>query len=68
MNKNKPADFANITETQKKTWSAGDFNQIARQNWAMGEALCKAANPRPGQRVLDVACGSGTAALVAERR
>jgi ubiquinone/menaquinone biosynthesis C-methylase UbiE len=68
MNKNKPADLAKITETQKKTWSAGDFNQIARQNWAMGEALCKAANPRPGQRVLDVACGSGTAALVAERR
>ncbi len=68
MNKNTSSDFKKITETQKKTWSAGDFNQIARQNWMMGEALCAAADLRPGQRVLDVACGSGTAALVAERR
>ena len=60
--------FTGITEQQRKTWSSGDFNQIARQNWAIGEALCAAADPRPGQRVLDVACGSGTAALVAERR
>ncbi|WP_276256998.1 class I SAM-dependent methyltransferase [Halomontanus rarus] len=34
----------------------------------MAEALCEAVDPRPGQRVLDVACGSGTAALIAERR
>jgi len=68
MNKSTIAEFEKVTEIQKKTWSAGDFNQIARQNWMMGEALCAAADLRPGQRVLDVACGSGTAALVAERR
>lgn len=59
---------ADITQKQKQIWSSGDFNQIARQNWMMGETLCSAADPQPGQRVLDVACGSGTAALVAERR
>lgn len=61
-------DYAGITENQKETWATGDFNQIARQNVGMAEALCEAVDPRPGQRVLDVACGSGTAALVAERR
>lgn len=34
----------------------------------MAEALCEASDPRAGQNVLDIACGSGTAALVAGRR
>ena len=62
------ADFEAVTERQQEIWATGDFNQIARQNWVMAEALCEAADPHPGERVLDVACGSGTAALVAERR
>lgn len=61
-------DFKEITATQKRTWAKGDFNQIGRQNVCMAEALCEAVDPRAGQRVLDVACGSGTAALVAARR
>lgn len=61
-------DYAGITENQKETWATGDFNEIARQNVVMAEALCEAVDPHPGQQVLDVACGSGTAALVAERR
>jgi SAM-dependent methyltransferase len=61
-------DLRTITEGQKETWATGDFNQIARQNVVMAEALCEATDPRPGERVLDVACGSGTAALVAARR
>ena len=62
------ADFVAITERQKDTWATGDFNQIARQNVAMAEPLCEAVKLRAGQRVLDLACGSGTAALVAARR
>lgn len=61
-------NFTEITEIQKETWSTGDFNEIARQNVVMAEALCKAVDPHPGQKVLDIACGSGTAALVAARR
>jgi ubiquinone/menaquinone biosynthesis C-methylase UbiE len=61
-------NFAKITNNQKHTWSKGDFNEIARQNVVMAEALCAATDPHPGQNVLDVACGSGTAALVAARR
>lgn len=61
-------DYRAVTETQQATWSKGDFHEIARQNVVMAEALCSAVDPHAGQRVLDVACGSGTAALVVARR
>lgn len=62
------ADYAAVTERQRETWATGDFNQIARLNVGMAEAIVEATDPHAGQRVLDVACGSGTAALVAARR
>ncbi|MEX0732201.1 MAG: class I SAM-dependent methyltransferase [Aquisalimonadaceae bacterium] len=61
-------DYASITERQQTVWAAGDFHEIARQTMSMSEALVAAVDPRAGQRVLDVACGSGNAALVAARR
>ncbi len=61
-------DFQALTRRQKDTWSAGDFHEISRQNMNMAEELVRAADPRPSHRVLDLACGSGTAALVAARR
>lgn len=61
-------DLEAITRAQQTTWSSGDFHEVARQNVVMAEALCAAVDPRAGQRVLDVACGSGTAALVVARR
>jgi SAM-dependent methyltransferase len=65
---NTPTDYGGITERQRQVWATGDFHEVARQNVPMAEALCQAADPRPTDRVLDVACGSGTAALVAARR
>jgi SAM-dependent methyltransferase len=68
IEENPTVDHQAATERQKHTWSAGDFHEIARQNVVMAEALCEAVDPHGGDRVLDVACGSGTAALVAARR
>jgi ubiquinone/menaquinone biosynthesis C-methylase UbiE len=34
----------------------------------VGELLCEQLDLRPGQRVLDVACGAGNTALAAARR
>lgn len=61
-------DYQAITDVQRTTWATGDFHEIARQNVVMAEALCQAVDPHADQRVLDVACGSGTVALVAARR
>lgn len=61
-------DFQALTQRQRDTWSAGNFHEISRQNMNMAEDLVRAADPRPSHRVLDLACGSGTAALVAARR
>jgi SAM-dependent methyltransferase len=63
-----PIDYRAITERQQATWATGDFHEIARQVVSVSEALCDAVDPHPGRRVLDVACGSGNAALVAARR
>jgi SAM-dependent methyltransferase len=62
------ADFVAITLRQQAVWAAGNFNALAPQVMPMAERLVAAADPRPGQRVLDIACGSGNAALVAARR
>ncbi len=63
-----PIDYQAVTQAQQVTWATGDFHEIARQNVVMAEALCTALDPHAGQRVLDVGCGSGTAALVVARR
>jgi SAM-dependent methyltransferase len=55
-------NYRAITDRQQATWATGDFNELARQIVGVSETLCRAVDPRPGQRVLDVACGSGNAA------
>ena len=66
--KNAAVDFGAITERQQQTWASGDFNELARQVMSASEDLVRAADPHADQRVLDVACGSGNAALAAARR
>lgn len=50
------------------TWSAGDYAVIGTTLQIVGESLAEAADVRAGERVLDVACGNGNAALAAARR
>ena len=61
-------DFSAIKQRQQQMWSAGDFAKVAPPLVIVGELLCEAVDVSAGQAVLDVACGSGTAALAAARR
>jgi SAM-dependent methyltransferase len=61
-------DYGTITQRQQATWSAGDFNVLALGIMPVSDALVLAADPHAGQRVLDIACGSGNTSLVAARR
>jgi SAM-dependent methyltransferase len=61
-------DIATIKERQQAAWASGDYAAVGARFPLTAELLCEAADLRAGERVLDVACGSGNAALAAARR
>ena len=61
-------DFAAVKRRQQGTWASGDFSAVAARIVFPAEHLCEAADLQAGWRVLDVATGSGNAALAAARR
>ena len=63
-----PDPYAQMTERARIMWSLGDFARAGAEQVLVGELLCRAIDIHPGQRVLDVAAGSGNAALAAARR
>ena len=65
---NEPIDYQAITNNQKEVWDAASYQPIALKIMDMTEDLIRAVDPRPAQRVLDLACGTGNGALVAARR
>jgi len=62
------ADFAAVKQRQQATWASGDFSVVAARILYQAEQLCETADVQAGWRVLDVATGSGNAALAAARR
>jgi len=65
---NDTPDFSAVTQVQQQTWAKGDFAMVAHLVYAVSEDLAEALKLIPDERVLDVACGSGNAAIAAARR
>jgi SAM-dependent methyltransferase len=65
---NDAPDFQAATQTQQAIWSEGDFAMVANLVTKVSEDLADALQIVPGERVLDVATGSGNGALAAARR
>ena len=61
-------DLAELRDKQQKVWSSGDYNRIAHLTVPVSEHLVEHAGIFPGERVLDVATGTGHVALAAARR
>src|SRR5258706_7954785 len=61
-------DFAAVKSRQQNTWASGDFSVVASRIVFQAEHLCETADVQAGWRVLDVATGSGNAAIAAARR
>jgi demethylmenaquinone methyltransferase/2-methoxy-6-polyprenyl-1,4-benzoquinol methylase len=61
-------DLAVIKGRQQAAWSSGDYAVVGNTLQIVGETLCEAIDLRSGERVLDVAAGSGNATLAAARR
>jgi SAM-dependent methyltransferase len=65
---NDSVDLGAIRDVQQKTWSEGDFAMVAGIVMMVAEELTEALDVVPGERALDVACGSGNGALAVARR
>jgi ubiquinone/menaquinone biosynthesis C-methylase UbiE len=52
---------------QRATWDAGDYATLSERIADVGELVAARAGIEPGMGVLDVACGTGNAALPAAR-
>ena len=61
-------DYTELRDKQQKVWSSGDYNKIAALTVPVSEHLVEHAGVGPGERVLDIATGTGHVALAAARR
>jgi SAM-dependent methyltransferase len=53
-----------LKQRTRASWAAGDYPAIAqRQLWPVGARIVARAGVEPGDDVLDVACGTGNAAI-----
>src|SRR5437763_6036505 len=60
-------DLRAVKQRQQQTWASGDFAAVAARIVLVAEQLCDTADLHAGWRVLDVATGSGNAAIAAAR-
>ena len=57
-----------VKQPQRVAWASGDAAAVASRTLVTSELLCESVDRHAGDRVLDVVCGSGNAALAAARR
>ena len=60
--------YEGLKGVQHRTWSSGDYANISRITVPIADTLVEELDPAPGSGVLDVATGTGHAAMVAARR
>ncbi len=61
------SEVAELKSQARAVWAAGDYDAIAELIWPVGERIVRRLEIAPGEEVLDVACGTGNAAIPAAR-
>jgi ubiquinone/menaquinone biosynthesis C-methylase UbiE len=61
-------DFSELKQAHRATWASGDYDRIAGGIQAVADHVVRSARIRAGERVLDLACGTGNTALMARAR
>jgi SAM-dependent methyltransferase len=61
-------DFTELKQKHRATWASGDYDRIAQGILAVADHVVRAGRIRAGERVLDIACGTGNTALMARAR
>jgi SAM-dependent methyltransferase len=57
-------ELAELKASDRAMWATGDYAAIARDMfWDVGARIVQRVGVRPGDQVLDVACGTGNAAI-----
>jgi SAM-dependent methyltransferase len=57
------ATLSELRARARATWSAGDYDAVAQGIWPVGEEVVRRVGVTNGERVLDVAAGTGNAAI-----
>jgi SAM-dependent methyltransferase len=61
------SQLADNKHAAREMWAAGDYDVIASLIWDVGPRIVRRLGVQPGDDVLDVACGTGNAAIAAAR-
>jgi len=62
------SDFTELKKKHRATWAAGDYDFIARGILPVADHIVRSVRIRAGERVLDIACGTGNTAIAARAR
>jgi SAM-dependent methyltransferase len=58
-------DVADFKQSSRAMWASGNYDAVAELIWSAGRRLVERLDIRQGEDVLDVACGTGNAAIPA---
>ena len=61
-------DYTELKQKHRATWAAGDYDRIAQGIRTVADHVVRSVEIKAGERVLDIACGTGNTALMARAR